>query len=88
MGHDAEQFVEPIEPWPRMSTFQNGELLAKRRFFLLGSLAGPPLAGETAPFASVLNTLRESIVDISRSPCDSRRAQKSLQRFGFPVSST
>jgi hypothetical protein len=30
MGNDPEQFVEQIEPWPRMSTFQNGELLPKR----------------------------------------------------------
>ena len=30
MGSDPEQFVEQIEPWPRMSTFQNGELLPKR----------------------------------------------------------
>ena len=30
MGHDPEQFVEQIQPWPRTSTFQNGELLPKR----------------------------------------------------------
>jgi hypothetical protein len=30
MGSDPEQFVEQIEPWPRMSRFQNGELLPKR----------------------------------------------------------
>ena len=30
MGSDPEQFVEQIELWPRMSTFQNGELLPKR----------------------------------------------------------
>ena len=29
MGNDPEQFVEEIEPWPRMPTFQNGELLPK-----------------------------------------------------------
>ena len=29
-GNDPEQFVEQIEPWPRMSTFQNGELLPQR----------------------------------------------------------
>jgi hypothetical protein len=33
MGHDPEQFVEQIEPWPRMSTFQNGELLPEREIF-------------------------------------------------------
>jgi hypothetical protein len=30
MGSDPEEFVEQIEPCPRMSTFQNGELLPKR----------------------------------------------------------
>jgi hypothetical protein len=30
MGHGPEQLVEQIEPWSRMSTFQNGELLPKR----------------------------------------------------------
>src|ERR1700678_1256966 len=30
MSNDPEQFVEQIEPWPRMSTFQNGELLPQR----------------------------------------------------------
>lgn len=30
MRNDPEEFVEPIEPWPRMSTFQNCELLPKR----------------------------------------------------------
>jgi len=27
MGNYPEQFVEQIEPWPRMPTFQNDELL-------------------------------------------------------------
>ncbi len=30
MGNDPEQFVEQIERWPWMSTFQNRELLPKR----------------------------------------------------------
>ena len=30
-GNDPEQFVDQIEPWPRMSTFQNGELLPQRK---------------------------------------------------------
>ena len=30
IGHGPEQLVEQIEPWSRMSTFQNGELRAKR----------------------------------------------------------
>ena len=30
VGNDPEQFVEQIESWPRMSTFQNCELLPKR----------------------------------------------------------
>jgi hypothetical protein len=30
MGNDPEEFVKPTEPRPRMSTFQNGELLPKR----------------------------------------------------------
>jgi len=30
MGDNPEKFVEPIEPWPRMSAFHNGELLPKR----------------------------------------------------------
>jgi hypothetical protein len=29
-GNNPEQFVEQIEPWPWMSTFQNGELLPQR----------------------------------------------------------
>jgi hypothetical protein len=31
MGNDPEQFVEQIERWPWMSTFQNRELLAEAR---------------------------------------------------------
>ena len=27
LGNNPEQFVEQIEPWPWMSTFQNAELL-------------------------------------------------------------
>jgi hypothetical protein len=30
MGNNPEQFVEPLEPWPRMPAFQNGEQLPKR----------------------------------------------------------
>ena len=30
LGNNPEQFVEQIEPWPWMSTFQNGELLPQR----------------------------------------------------------
>ena len=29
-GNDPEQFVDQIELWPRMSTFQYGELLPQR----------------------------------------------------------
>jgi hypothetical protein len=28
-GNEPEQLVEPLEPWPRMSTFQNDELLSE-----------------------------------------------------------
>jgi hypothetical protein len=31
MGNDPEQFVEQFESWPRMPTFQNDELLPKRK---------------------------------------------------------
>jgi hypothetical protein len=31
MGTDPEKFVEQLESWPRMPTFQNGELLPKRK---------------------------------------------------------
>ena len=34
MGNDPEQFVEQIERWPWMSTFQNRELLPKREILL------------------------------------------------------
>jgi len=33
LGNNPEQFVEQIEPWPWMSTFQNGELLPQREIF-------------------------------------------------------